>query len=162
MLDRDVMVAELHKQVQDALAVLHIQDQDVREGHHTQYQDELVGHHIQDQDELEVGLHMLNQVEYMDHNLDSLHNQGRAVQLVHKVILGVVHTESVVKHHIDVVGVRHGGVYHVVRYGVVVVHHNDAVVEPHIRNGVVVGHKVVHRVDVVHHNVVHMGVVERG
>ena len=63
MLDRDVMVVGLHKQVQDALAVLHIQDQDVREGHHTQYQDELVGLHIQDQDELEVGLHMLNQVE---------------------------------------------------------------------------------------------------
>ena len=63
MLDRDVMVAELHKQVQDALAVLHIQDLDVREGHHTQYQDELVGLHIQDQDELVVGLHMLNQVE---------------------------------------------------------------------------------------------------
>ena len=98
----------------------------------------------------------------MDHNLDSLHNQDRAVQLVHKVnLVVVVDTEGVVKHHIDVVGVRHDEVYHVVRYGVVVVHHNDAVVEPHIRNGVV-GHKVVHRVDVVHHNVVHMGVVERG
>ena len=98
----------------------------------------------------------------MDHNLDSLHNQGRAVQLVHKVILEVVHMEGVVKRHIGALAVHHGGVYHVVRYGVVVVHHNDAVVEPHIRNGVVVGHKVVHRVDVGHHNVVHMGVVERG
>ena len=98
----------------------------------------------------------------MDHNLDSLHNQGRAVQLGHMVILEVVHMEGVVKRHIGALAVHHGEVYHVVRYGVVVVHHNDAVVEPHIRNGVVVGHKVVHRVDVGHHNVVHMGVVERG
>ena len=97
----------------------------------------------------------------MDHNLDSLHNQGRDVQLVHKVILEVVHMEGVVKRHIGVLAVHHGEVYHVVRYEVVE-HHNDAVVEPHIRNGVVVGHKVVHRVDVGHHNVVHMEVVGRG
>ena len=43
--------------------MLHIQDQDVCVVLHIQYQDELVGLHIQDQDELEVGLHMLNQVE---------------------------------------------------------------------------------------------------
>ena len=54
----------------------------------------------------------------MGHILDSLHNQDKAVQLVHNVILEVVRKEDAVKHHNGVVGV-----HHVVYHGVVG-HHN--------------------------------------
>ena len=90
----------------------------------------------------------------MDHNLDSLHNRGKAVQLVHSVVLEVVRKEDVAKHHNGVVGVHHG-VYHGERYGEVG-RHNDVVEELHIPNGV-----AVHRVDEEHHNVARMGKVVR-
>ena len=50
----------------------------------------------------------------MDHNL---HSRGKAVQLVHNVVLEVVRKVNVAKHHNGVVGVHHG-VYHGERYGV--------------------------------------------